>query len=173
MKNEIETKSVVATVNKVQNVYSIMKKGSDYGVVPGCGNKPVLMKSGAEKLLLAFGLYAQVETAKTDLEGNNREYDVKVSLISRKTGEKVGEGVGLATTLEKKFKRDNPPDMFNTVLKMAKKRAMVDACLSSLAASSLFTQDVIEVETEAEDFDLVAEEEALKAYNENKNTEGK
>lgn len=38
--------------------------------------------------------------------------------------------------------RTNPADIANTVLKMAKKRAQIDLCLTSLAASDIFTQDV-------------------------------
>ncbi len=39
---------------------------------------------------------------------------------------------------------DNPADHYNTVLKMAKKRALVDAVLTSTAASDIFTQDLEE-----------------------------
>lgn len=38
--------------------------------------------------------------------------------------------------------RTNPADMANTVLKMAKKRAQIDLCLTALAASDCFTQDL-------------------------------
>lgn len=38
--------------------------------------------------------------------------------------------------------RTNPADMANTVLKMAKKRAMVDLCLTATAASDVFDQDM-------------------------------
>jgi hypothetical protein len=38
--------------------------------------------------------------------------------------------------------RTNPADMANTVLKMAKKRALVDMCLTTTAASDVFTQDI-------------------------------
>jgi hypothetical protein len=38
--------------------------------------------------------------------------------------------------------RQNPDDMANTVLKMAKKRAFVDAILTVTGASDIFTQDV-------------------------------
>jgi len=38
--------------------------------------------------------------------------------------------------------RTNPADIANTVLKMAKKRAIVDACLTVTAASDCFTQDI-------------------------------
>lgn len=38
--------------------------------------------------------------------------------------------------------RTNPADLRNTVLKMAKKRAQVDAVLTATAASDIFTQDI-------------------------------
>ena len=38
--------------------------------------------------------------------------------------------------------RTNPSDLANTVLKMAKKRAMIDATLTATAASDIFTQDI-------------------------------
>lgn len=41
-----------------------------------------------------------------------------------------------------KQEHDNPADYYNTVLKMAKKRAHVDAILTATAASDIFTQDV-------------------------------
>lgn len=41
-----------------------------------------------------------------------------------------------------RIEHDNPADYYNTVLKMAKKRAHVDAVLTATAASDIFTQDV-------------------------------
>jgi len=37
---------------------------------------------------------------------------------------------------------DNPADFYNTALKMAKKRAHIDATLTATAASDIFTQDI-------------------------------
>jgi hypothetical protein len=55
-----------------------------------------------------------------------------------------------------KVENDNPADQYNTVLKMAKKRALVDATITVTAASDIFTQDV-------EDFkDLIEEPEVQK-----------
>ena len=150
--NEDAVSNPVAAVgNKVLWIKKMMIKDVDYGIIKGCGTKPVLLKPGAEKLLIAFNIYAKVDNIDIiDLEGLNREYRVMVSLISRKDVLSIGYGIGSATTLERKFKRDNPnpPDLWNTVLKMAKKRALVDAVLTSLGASMLFTQDLIETERE-------------------------
>lgn len=41
-----------------------------------------------------------------------------------------------------RVEHDNPADHYNTVLKMAKKRALVDATLTRTAASDIFTQDL-------------------------------
>lgn len=43
---------------------------------------------------------------------------------------------------KKKQVRTNPADVSNTVLKMAKKRGLIDAVLTVTAASDLFTQDI-------------------------------
>lgn len=41
-----------------------------------------------------------------------------------------------------RVEHDNPSDLYNVCLKMAKKRAMVDAVLTVTAASDIFTQDI-------------------------------
>lgn len=43
-----------------------------------------------------------------------------------------------------KVENENPADQYNTILKIAKKRALVDATITALAASDLFTQDLEE-----------------------------
>ena len=47
-----------------------------------------------------------------------------------------------------RIEHDNPADYYNTVLKMGKKRAHVDAVLTATAASDIFTQDVEDMEPE-------------------------
>jgi len=46
---------------------------------------------------------------------------------------------------QQRVDHDNPADYYNTVLKMAKKRAHVDAILTVTAASDIFTQDIEEL----------------------------
>lgn len=43
--------------------------------------------------------------------------------------------------------RQNPADILNTVLKMAKKRAQVDLCLTATACSDIFVQDIDDPDT--------------------------
>ncbi len=48
----------------------------------------------------------------------------------------------IAEGSSEKIEHENPADYYNTCLKMAKKRALVDATLTRTAASDCFTQDV-------------------------------
>jgi len=49
-----------------------------------------------------------------------------------------------------RVEHDNPPDYYNVILKMAKKRAQIDAVLTRTAASDMFTQDVEDMADNAE-----------------------
>jgi hypothetical protein len=46
---------------------------------------------------------------------------------------------------DEKVENANPADVFNTVLKMAKKRAFVDATITATASSDFFTQDLEDI----------------------------
>ena len=194
------TEDVIQQVMLVQDVMKkVMKEGEHYGTIPGCGDKPALFKSGAEKLSCVFKLTPRFEIVKTDLGNFHREYSVVCS-ITNLSGVFLGEGVGSCSTMEGKYRfrkadrvcpschketiikgkeeygggwlcwikkdgcgqkfsdgdsaiedqeagkieHDNPPDYYNTCLKMAKKRAHVDATLTVTAASDMFTQDIEE-----------------------------
>jgi hypothetical protein len=51
---------------------------------------------------------------------------------------------------EEKVENENPADCWNTVLKMAKKRAYVDATITATAASDIFTQDIDDTDERGE-----------------------
>lgn len=53
----------------------------------------------------------------------------------------VSRTVGRNNTLQYRMENDDPWSLWNTVLKMAKKRALVDVTLSATRSSGLFTQD--------------------------------
>lgn len=188
-----ERMSLVTTVYK-----SIMEDGQDFGKIPGCGDKPTLLKPGAEKLMMAFRIAATNEKVEVqDYPNMHRDYRVTV-MLAGPGGEILGGGVGSCSTLESKYRyreaskkcpecgkeaiikgkkeygggwlcfakkggcgakfadgdktiedqftgrieNPDPADQWNTVLKMAKKRALIDACLTCLGASTMFTQDI-------------------------------
>lgn len=134
----------------------VMQEGEHYGVIPGTKGKPTLLKAGAEKLSMTFRLVPEYRIERSDYDGGHREYVVTCRLTHAPTGTFQGEGVGSCSTMEKKYRYrnewangkktqiENPDiaDNYNTVLKMAKKRAHVDAILTSVAASDFFTQDL-------------------------------
>jgi hypothetical protein len=153
-------KQVTDRVNLVHNVLeTVMKQNTHYGTVPGCGTKMVLLKPGADVLAMTFRLVPQFAVTRTDLENGHREYDVTCSMHGP-GGELLGQGVGSASTMEKKYRyrwdsegrdrkrieNEDIADCYNTVLKIAKKRAHIDATLTVTGAADLFTQDLIDEE---------------------------
>jgi hypothetical protein len=150
-------KQITDRVNLVQTVLEkVMIKGTHYGTVPGCGTKMVLLKPGADVLAMTFRLVPQFAVTRTMLENGHREYDVTCSMYGA-DGSLLGQGVGSASSMEKKYRyrkdadgnkieNEDIADCYNTVLKIAKKRAHIDATLTVTGAADLFTQDLIDEE---------------------------
>lgn len=192
----LSVREITDQVKLIQTVMrDVMKEGEHYGTIPGCGDKPALLKPGAEKLGMTFRLAPRFDVRRTDYPNGHREYEITCTLNDRH------QGVGACSTLEAKYRyrtgpkkftgkpvpkdywnlrgsnpakasemlggkgfavgkndagaweiceagekveHDNPADHWNTVLKMAKKRAHVDAILTATAASDIFAQDIDE-----------------------------
>ena len=95
-------------VNLIQEIMKeVMQDGQHYGLIPGCGDKPSLLKPGAEKLMFTFRLVPDPEVEVFDLYHQtvpgHREYRVKVKIYSR-GGEYMGGGVGSCSTMEGKYR---------------------------------------------------------------------
>lgn len=162
-----------ADVNLIQEVMkAVMTENVHYGKIIGCGDKPTLLKPGAEKIASTFRL--AIDPIVEDLSSSDEiRYRIAARVTHQLTGQFLGSGIGEASTNEQKYKwrkivcedewnatpedrkrikygkdytekqiRTNPADVANTVLKMAKKRALVDAVLTITAASDCFTQDI-------------------------------
>lgn len=176
-------KEELAKVRQFQAlVKKLMIKEVDYGVIPGTGDKPTLLKPGAEKLNKMHGLADRYEiTEKTeDYRTPFFCYTVKCTLTHINSGEVISEGLGSCNSMESKYRyrwigekklpkdfdkeaddvvmkvgqygnvyrldNDDVCSQVNTIMKMAKKRALVDATLSACRLSSVFTQDFDDVE---------------------------
>ncbi len=170
---------VRAQINLIQEVMrTTMQDGQHFGKVPGCGDKPTLLKPGAEKILATFRIAVDPQCEDLSFTDCIR-YRVTARAISC-TGTFLGAGVGECSSDEEKYKwrsavchaefeatpedrrrikylrnngtinqiRTNPADIANTVLKMAKKRALVDMTLTVTAASDIFTQDIEDLPAE-------------------------
>lgn len=83
-----------------------MEKGTDYGITPGCGDKPSLYKPGSEKILSMFQF--AVEPHVEDLcplgGGTYDEYRIRVYVQLQYRGAFVGKGVGECSSWEEKYK---------------------------------------------------------------------
>jgi hypothetical protein len=129
-----------------------MTEGEDFGVIPGTSAKPTLLKAGAEKLNAIFGLAPIVEVTNRveDWDTGFVAYEIKVTLLNKRTTNVEAEGIGSCNSRERRYKNQDAANIANTLLKMAKKRALIDATLSATRASGLFTQDL-------EDMDRIEE----------------
>jgi hypothetical protein len=178
----------MATINELYR--SVMQEDVHYGTIPGT-QKPTLYQAGAQKIMFMFKLTPSYDLDKEWVLGQggsgHLNVTVKCTLRNRDTEKFWGEGVGSASTMEKKHryresleavkpvpkgywdtkdqallegmrprkidgawmlckveKVENPDlaDVYNTVLKMAKKRALVDAISTVTGVSDIFTQDM-------------------------------
>lgn len=130
-------------------VNEMMMPNVDYGIIPGC-NKPSLYKSGAEKLCDAFGFSKRIEIINRveDFDKGLFAYEVKATVISKRTNIIEAEGIGSCNNREKKYKNMDGFTICNTVLKMAKKRALIDAVLSATRSSFIFSQDLEDIQND-------------------------
>lgn len=133
-----------------QLVRSQFKQNHDYGIIPGTGAKPTLLKPGAEKIVMLLGLTSEYDIVECtrDFEKGFFQYQIKCKLL--KNGTIVTEGMGAANTKERKYLRQDAFSVDNTVLKMAKKRALVDAALLVGSLSDIFTQDMEDIDLQGE-----------------------
>lgn len=152
-------------------VQKTLKQGHDFGEVPGT-SKPTLLKPGGEKICMLFGLNPEYEFLQVteDYDKEFFSYNIRCTLF--RNGQPVAQGVGSCNSKEKKYRfinvdtipenymgasesftdkygrtkyKINNPDicsLVNTILKMAKKRAFIDAVLQVASLSEVFTQDL-------------------------------
>lgn len=159
-------------ISQMQTVVKqTLKEGQDFGEVPGT-NKPTLLKPGGEKICMLFGLNPEYEFLQTieDYDKEFFSYNIKCTL--KRNDCPVAQGVGSCNSKEKKYRYINVDELpenyvgyqekiidkygrekykinnidvcslVNTILKMAKKRAFIDAVLQVASLSEVFTQDL-------------------------------
>ena len=148
--DNVNLQQVSAKMQKIAQFQAVvqktLKKEHDYGVIPGTGNKPTLLKPGAEKILMLMGLRSEFEIADStrDFEKGFFQYQVRCKLY--KNDMLITEGLGSCNTRESKYIKQDPYSIDNTILKMAKKRALVDAALLVASLSDIFTQDLEDID---------------------------
>ncbi len=158
----IQAIAIDTLVERVGLIKEAMKRcmveGQHHGTIPGT-KKPSLWKPGAELICTLFQLGTRYPKPSLVVEREQGHFlfTLTCELFHIPSGRVVGEGVGAATTMEYRYRiqtedrhtehgqpikaKYTPYDFYNTVLKIAKKRAMVDAVLTATGASEIFTQD--------------------------------
>jgi hypothetical protein len=158
----VQAIAIDALVERVNLIKEAMKRcmveGQHHGTIPGT-KKPSLWKPGAELICTLFQLGTRYpkESMLIERENGHFLFTLTCELFHIPSGRVVGEGVGAASTMEYRYRiqtedrytdhgqpikaKYTPFDFYNTVLKIAKKRAMVDAVLTASGASEIFTQD--------------------------------
>ena len=155
-------------VNLIQEVMaSVMKPNVHYGIIPGC-KKPSLWKPGAEKIMATFRISAHPEVEDLSTPDEVR-FRVRCEGKSP-SGRSLGFGIGECSDKDGKWRWRSPkPNEYentpedrrrikygndgeekqvradtpaNTILKMAKKSAMIDMVLTVTGASDVFDQDI-------------------------------
>lgn len=98
------TAEVVAHAKTVQQVMqAVMKPNVHYGAIPGAGDKPTLLKSGAEVLCMTFRIADRYEV--TDLSSNGViRYRVNCVGEHQTTSVPLGSGLGECSTDEEKYR---------------------------------------------------------------------
>lgn len=136
------------TLDKIKSFHTIIRNTlnpiTDYGVIPGT-NKPTLLKPGAETICMLFGLTTNIEILSVIPPQMSKDtefvsYTIKCKLYKNEYA--VSEGVGTCNSFEKKYKNQDALNVANTIMKMAEKRALVDAVLHVASLSAVFTQDI-------------------------------
>lgn len=137
-------------------VEEVLAKDFDWGIHPGTSSY-ALKDPGASKLINSFNCYSDPEILYRESTKNKISFVIKVKLVHRPTREVKATGVGSCTTTETKYQYrwvTNPEsygldreglkqkagkyripnlemeELENTILKMATKRAEVDAAQS-------------------------------------------
>lgn len=144
----------------VHTMNALMIKGTHYGIIPGT-DKFSLLKPGMDMLCSTLRFVAHYSFDIKELDNDHREVTAHVKMTSRASADEViGTGIGVCTTMEKKYRYrnkwenkvktqvENPDlaDQYNTVAKMAAKRALSMAIQTATGCTDIFASDPSDIE---------------------------
>ncbi|MEM9009289.1 MAG: hypothetical protein AAGE59_38040 [Cyanobacteria bacterium P01_F01_bin.86] len=92
-------------------VQQSLKGDLDYGKIPGCGDKPVLFKPGAEKIATLFGLHVSLERLEAIKDFTGKDFGGEpffsfeyMATLKNRQGEVVAQCVGSCNSWEDKYR---------------------------------------------------------------------
>lgn len=98
-------RGIEARQEREKIVSSVLRKGKDYGRIPGCGEKPALLKPGAERIADSLNLWPDFQSVKTveDFEKPFVHYQYRCTLRLRGTDLAISSGIGSCNSREDKY----------------------------------------------------------------------
>jgi len=147
--NSLTPAELSAQLNSDKKMRTILKKfikdsmtpGLDYGhiSIKGAKTKDTLLKPGAEKFCGLFKIRPtfRKDTDTWEMLGNKPGVIAYICELVDAQGQIIGEGRGTSSV-----KADGGDYDVNKVVKIAEKRAQIDAVLRTGALSDFFTQDI-------------------------------
>ena len=123
--------------------------------------KPTLMKSGASKLLTAFGLTYVNEITDSYKDHAKGYFYYEVKTTAYFNGEPVRTGLGSANSNESANGNAIGYNLANNMLKKAEKRSEVDLAIKLADASGWFTQDLEDTQLEQRASNLVHDDDSI------------
>lgn len=143
-----------------------LKRNVDFGMIlrkdgSPITNKPTLMKSGASKLLTAFGLTYVNEVIDSYKDHSKGYFYYEVKTTAYFNGEPVRTGLGSANSSESANGNASGYNLANNMLKKAEKRSEVDLAIKLADASGWFTQDMEDTQLEQQATNLVHDEDTI------------
>ncbi len=177
----VESKKIEVEISKAEikphrNNYDVtignssfeLKRDSDFGMITKKDGSPIsarpsLFKSGAHKILTAYGLAYTTELIDKRIEttADKEFFYYEFKATAYYNGIPVRTGYGCANTKEKSTGFANAWDSANSKMKIAEKRAEVDLAIKLADASGWFTQDLEDTAIEKQSNNLMHDDDPI------------
>lgn len=151
----------IASITPYRNNYIVdiggknftLKRNEDFGMLQrkdgsNITTKPTLFKSGAHKILTAFGLTYLNEITDSCKMHDKGYFYYEVKTTAYYNGQAVRSGLGCANTSESANGNASGYNTANSMLKKAEKRSEVDLAIKLADASAWFNADLEDTEND-------------------------
>ena len=145
-----------------------LERDTDFGMLrkkngDNITKKPTLFKSGAHKILTAFGLNYTTEIIDSFKDHKSGYFYYETKSTAWYNGNAVRSGFGCANTNESANGTASGYDVANSMLKKAEKRSEVDLAIKLADASGWFVADLEDTENDKRASQLLKDDDKITA----------
>lgn len=145
-----------------------LKRDVDFGMITKKDGSPIsirptLYKSGAHRILTAYGLAYTSELIDQHIDFKDGVFYFAFKTTAYFNGQPVRTGFGCANTNEKSSGFASGWDVANTKMKLAEKRSEVDLAIKLADASGWFNADLEDTQLEKQANSLVHDDDLISA----------